>query len=534
MSNIRRCQRILILSLFFLSVVAPLVFVSHRLNLLTLLGRGEFLEDLYRATYRGDTLKLNAVEQEGAEGLEEPNQVVYTEKDFSSTISYFSEKNNDFKESRIAGYRTTTLERNGFNPDKRQHQGAQQNELSFMAQGRNIHDSQRMSEKNIEVTNKKVQEIKDQIILAKAYLKIAPPSSNLRLRDLEQLTREMELAVGEAARDSDLSMSALQKRRHMEASLSKVYRAFPDCSAMGAKLHMMQRQAEEQVRSQRHQATYLVHIAARTAPKGLHCLSMRLTAEYFSLRPEERKLPNENKIHHPDLYHYAVFSDNVLACAAVVNSTISTAKEQEKLVFHVLTKSLNLPSISMWFLINPPGKATVHILSIDNFEWSSKYNTYQENNSSDPRYTSELNYLRFYLPDIFPALNKIVLFDHDVVVQRDLSELWNINMKGKVIGAIGTCQEGKIPFHRIDMFINLSDPLIGKRFDVNACTWAFGMNLFDLQQWRRHNLTVVYQNYLQMVWLKNVFICSNFVAFLYFIAQSNFSQVNVLNSSLVR
>jgi len=213
---------------------------------------------------------------------------------------------------------------------------------------------------------------------------------------------------------------------------------------------------------------------------------------------------------------------------------ISKLQEQEKLVFHVLTKSLNLPSISMWFLINPPGKATVHILSIDNFEWSSKYNTYQENNSSDPRYTSELNYLRFYLPDIFPALNKIVLFDHDVVVQRDLSELWNINMKGKVIGAIGTCQEGKIPFHRIDMFINLSDPLIGKRFDVNACTWAFGMNLFDLQQWRRHNLTVVYQNYLQMVWLKNVFICSNFVAFLYFIAQSNFSQVNVLNSSLVR
>ncbi|KAL2992102.1 hypothetical protein AAZX31_10G031100 [Glycine max] len=500
MSKIRLCQRILLLSLFFLSVVAPLVFVSHRLNLLTLLGRREFLEDLYRATYRGDTLKLNAVEQiqEGADGLEEPNQVVYTEKDFASTISYYSEKNNDFKESGIAGYRTTTLERNGFNPDKGQRQGAQQNELSFMAQGRNIHDSQRMSEKNIQVTNKKVQEIKDQVILAKAYLKIAPPSSNLRLRDLEQLTREMELAVGEATQDSDLSTSALQKMRHMEASLSKVYRAFPDCSAVGAKLHKMLRQAEEQVRSQRHQATYLVHLAARTAPKGLHCLSMRLTAEYFALRPEERKLPNENKIYHPDLYHYAVFSDNVLACAAVVNSTISTAKEQEKLVFHVLTKSLNLPAISMWFLINPPAKATVHILSIDNFEWSSKYNTYQENNSSYPRFTSELNYLHFYLPDIFPALNKIVLLDHDVVVQQDLSELWNINMKGNVIGAVGTCQEGKIPFYRIDMFINLSDPLIGKRFDANACTWAFGMNLFDLQQWRRHNLTAVYQNYVQM------------------------------------
>ncbi|TKY52696.1 galacturonosyltransferase 6 [Spatholobus suberectus] len=500
MNQIRRYQRILILSLLFLSVVAPLVFVSHWLNLLTPLGRREFLEDLYRATYRTDTLKLNAVEQEGAEELEEPNQVVYTEKDFVSTNSYDSEKNKDYKESGIAGYRGNTLDRNvsGFNQDKRQHQGAQQKELSFMAQSRNIHDSHGMSETNIEVTNKKVQEIKDQIILAKAYLKIAPPSNNLRLRELEQLTREMELAVGDTTQDSDLSTSALQKMRHMEASLSKVYRAFPDCSAMAAKLRTMKRQAEEQVRSQQHQATYLVNLAARTAPKGLHCLSMQLTAEYFALSPEERKLPNENKIHHPDLYHYAVFSDNVLACAAVVNSTICTAKEQEKLVFHVVTKSLNLPAISMWFLINPPGKATIHIQSIDNFEWLSKYNAYQENNSSDLKYTSELNYLRFYLPDIFPALNKIVLFDHDVVVQQDLGELWNTNMKGNVIGAVGTCQEGKIPFHRIDMFINFSDPLIGKRFDVNACTWAFGMNLFDLQQWRRHNLTAVYHKYLQM------------------------------------
>jgi len=43
MSKIRRCQRILILSLLSLSVVAPLVFVSHRLNLLTPLGKFQFL-----------------------------------------------------------------------------------------------------------------------------------------------------------------------------------------------------------------------------------------------------------------------------------------------------------------------------------------------------------------------------------------------------------------------------------------------------------------------------------------------------------
>jgi alpha-1,4-galacturonosyltransferase len=113
--------------------------------------------------------------------------------------------------------------------------------------------------------------------------------------------------------------------KHMEASLSSVGRAFSDCSLV-SKLQAVKRKTEEQVRFQRSQATYLVHLAVRTAQKSFHCLSMRLTAEYFSLRPEERKLPNENKIHHPDLYHYAVFSDNVLACAVVVNSTVSTAK----------------------------------------------------------------------------------------------------------------------------------------------------------------------------------------------------------------
>jgi len=98
------------------------------------------------------------------------------------------------------------LSSSGFNQHGKEHQGTQQNELSFTSQGRNIHDSQRLLEKNIEVTTKKVQEIKDQLILAKAYLKIAPPSSNLRLRDLERLSREMELLVGEATQDSDLSM----------------------------------------------------------------------------------------------------------------------------------------------------------------------------------------------------------------------------------------------------------------------------------------------------------------------------------------
>lgn len=184
-------------------------------------------------------------------------------------------------------------------------------------------------------------------------------------------------------------------------------------------------------------------------------------------------------------------------------------QEPEKIVFHVVTDSLNLPAISMWFLVNPPGKATIQIESTDSFDWlSSKYNaTLKKQNSHDVRFNSALNHLRFYLPDVFPELDKIVLFDHDVVVQRDLSRLWSINMKGKVNAAVETCQEGEASFRRMDMFINFSDTLVPKKFDAKACTWAFGMNLFDLQVWRRRNLTSVYHKYLQLVCAFLVCIC---------------------------
>ncbi|KAK2417720.1 putative galacturonosyltransferase [Trifolium repens] len=560
-----RWQRTLILCLLSLSVVAPVVFVSRRLQLLTRDGRREFLDDLSSIKYRTDP--LNAIEQEDSEELEEPKQVVYKENDVDSRLSDGSENNNDSEESRIEGSRNNFLEKNVseldhdetqeqeaqqkglistdetkeqeaqqkglVSTDETQDQDAQQKGLSStdgdqkkfnitaMDNQKILTHSQRKTDQNIKVkakqsgltvnqhrqisrhqsrrvTNQTVMEIKDQIIRARAYLGFVPPSSTSHLaKELRLRIREMERAVGEATKDSDLSRSALQKMRHMEASLSKANRAFPDCAAMASKLRAMNHNAEEQVRSQQHEVTHLVHLAARTTPKGVHCLSMQLTADYFALRPEERKLPNENKINDPELYHYAVFSDNVLACGVVVNSTVSNSKEQEKIVFHIVTNSLNFPAISMWFLLNPPGKAAIHIQNIDNFEWLSKYNTFKKQTSSDPRYTSELNHLRFYLPDIFPTLNKILLFDHDVVVQQDLSTLWNINMEGKVIAGVGTCQEGETSFRRMDMFINFSDPYIAERFDVNACTWAFGMNSFDLEQWRRHNLTGVYHKYLQ-------------------------------------
>lgn len=106
--------------------------------------------------------------------------------------------------------------------------------------------------------------------------------------------------------------------------MSRASQVYCDCRAMATKLRAMAHSSEEQILAQKKQASYLVNLAARTTPKDLHCLSMRLTFEYFNLEPHEREFSNQQNLHDPKLYHFAIFSDNVLACAVVVNSTVST------------------------------------------------------------------------------------------------------------------------------------------------------------------------------------------------------------------
>ena len=89
-----------------------------------------------------------------------------------------------------------------------------------------------------------------------------------------------------------------------------------------------------------------------------------------------------------------------------------------------------------------------------------------------PKHLSILNHLRFYLPEIFLKLNKVVFLDDDDVVQKDLTGLWDINLKGKVNGAVETC--GKC-FHRFDKYLNFTNPLIAETFDPHACGWALSL-----------------------------------------------------------
>jgi alpha-1,4-galacturonosyltransferase len=99
-----------------------------------------------------------------------------------------------------------------------------------------------------------------------------------------------------------------------------------DTATMVKKLRAMLQSAEENARMLKKQSTFLSQLAAKTIPKGLHCFSMSLTVEYHMLPLNQRDFPHQEKLEDPSLYHYALFSDNILATGVVVNSAISNAK----------------------------------------------------------------------------------------------------------------------------------------------------------------------------------------------------------------
>ncbi|XP_051123455.1 polygalacturonate 4-alpha-galacturonosyltransferase-like [Andrographis paniculata] len=366
-----------------------------------------------------------------------------------------------------------------------------------------------------------VRLIRDQMIMARVYISLAKMKNKLDLaNELKIRLKESQHSLGEAIADSDLHSSAPEKIKLMGQVLSKAKGQLYDCNLVTGKLRSMLQSADEQVRTLKKQSMFLSQLAAKTIPNGLHCLSMRLTIDYYLLPLEKRKFPRRKNLEDPSLYHYALFSDNVLAASVVVNSTIMNAKEPEKHVFHLVTDKLNFGAMNMWFLLNPPGKATIHVENVDEFKWlNSSYcpvlrqlesaamkeyyfkadhpSTSGSSNLKyrNPKYLSMLNHLRFYLPQVYPKLDKILFLDDDIVVQKDLTGLWEVDLHGKVNGAVETCGES---FHRFDKYLNFSNPHIAKNFDPNACGWAYGMNIFDLKVWKKKDITGIYHKWQNM------------------------------------
>uniref|UniRef100_A0A0D9X6Q2 Hexosyltransferase n=1 Tax=Leersia perrieri TaxID=77586 RepID=A0A0D9X6Q2_9ORYZ len=558
-----RRRRSVLLLLLALTVLSPLVLYTHRLSAaLNPIRRSDLPGEIANQGRGVKSSKLNALPLESVSFMKEPVGVVFSEESRESASKLTEPDSQEFPSRKAGEHKNRVLSeataadgvrskdeglidqvtireghddgsmRGSFDQQEttmasQQKSTSEVNSLETVAEQTSVNvlavnslegnkDSQSQTAALLDT---RIRNIRDLLIKAKVYLGLGAIRANPQyLKDLRQRIREVQKVLGDASKDSDLPKNANEKVKTLEQTLIKGKQMQDDCSVVVKKLRAMLHSAEEQLHAHKKQTVFLTQLAAKTLPKGLHCLPLRLANEYFSLDRDHQQFPNKEKLDDPKLYHYALFSDNILAAAVVVNSTVLNAKHPSHHVFHIVTDRLNYAPMRMWFLSNPPGKATVEVQNIEEFTWlNSSYSpvlkqlesqsmidyyfrTHRANSDSNlkyrnPKYLSILNHLRFYLPEIYPKLHKIVFLDDDVVVKKDLTSLWSIDMKGKVIGVVETCGES---FHRFDRYLNFSNPVIAKNFDPHACGWAFGMNVFDLAEWRRQNITEIYHSWQKL------------------------------------
>ncbi|KAL5716514.1 hypothetical protein ACHQM5_018193 [Ranunculus cassubicifolius] len=305
-----------------------------------------------------------------------------------------------------------------------------------------------------------------------------------------------------------------------------------DIKTFASKTKAMVLKMEQKVQLAKQQELIYKHLASYGIPKSMNCLSLSLAEEYSINALARSPLPSPEfvyRLSNSSYHHFALLTDNVLAASVVVSSTIKRSSHPEKLVFHIITDKKTYAPMYAWFSLHTPTSAVVEVKGLHQFDWpldvnvrvkemldihrSTRYHfdysSFFGTNRSTledlrPNSISLMDQLWIYLPELFPDLNRVILLDDDIVVQRDLSPLWELNLNGRVNGAVVRNLLVEEDRHDVCLgkkygdYLNFSHPEIYSKFKFDNCAWLSGMNVFDLDAWRRTNITEIYHHWLTL------------------------------------
>lgn len=355
-----------------------------------------------------------------------------------------------------------------------------------------------------------VKRLKDQLFMARAhYPSIAKLKHQERFtRELKQSIQEHERMLSDTIADADLPPFFTKKLAKMEHIIERAKSCEVGCSNVERKLRQLLDITEDEAYFHTRQSAFLYHLGVQTMPKTHHCLSMRLTVEYFKSASLRKELLNEQTLEDPAFFHYVMFSRNVLAASTTINSTAMNSKDSGSVIFHLFTDTQNFYAMKHWFDRNSYLEAIVHVINIENHNklsknvesiesqqlWPTEEFRVTFSNHSQPfqrmktEYISVFGHSHFLLPDLLPNLNRVVVLDDDLVVQKDLSSLWNLNMGDKVIGAVQFCG---VRLGQLRAYIE--EP----NFNTDSCVWFSGLTVIELEKWRDLGITSLHGQLLQ-------------------------------------
>ncbi|KAF3781902.1 putative galacturonosyltransferase 10 [Nymphaea thermarum] len=291
------------------------------------------------------------------------------------------------------------------------------------------------------------RQLNDQIALAKALIAVAKEHNNLQFAwELSAQIRIFQLLLSNSATNQPPSAFHAEVEtaiRDMSLLIHQAKQLHYDSATTIMKLKAQIQDYKEQISSLSDKNTKSGQQAAEAVPKGLYCLG---ELEFIEEEHGERRIAE--KLNDNNLYHFCIFSDNLLGTSVVINSTSVNAHHPELLVFHVVTDQVNYAAMKSWFSMNSFRGVTVDVQKLEDLTWlnasyvpvlkqlqdsetqkyyfSGKANVKTQIKFQNPKYLSMLNHLCLYIPEFLPQLKKVVFLDDDVVVQKDLIPLFKL------------------------------------------------------------------------------------------------------------
>eukprot|EP01094_Clydonella_sp_ATCC50884_P023154 TRINITY_DN5485_c0_g1_i1.p1 TRINITY_DN5485_c0_g1~~TRINITY_DN5485_c0_g1_i1.p1 ORF type:complete len:506 (-),score=104.16 TRINITY_DN5485_c0_g1_i1:311-1789(-) len=105
------------------------------------------------------------------------------------------------------------------------------------------------------------------------------------------------------------------------------------------------------------------------------------------------------------------------------------------------------------------------------------------------RLSKDIVFARLYAHEYFPEMERYIYVDADVIIRRDITDLWNAVWKnrvaqedGPIIYAFRNCETG---YHH---YFDMKNKIVSGRFVPRRCTFEVGLYLVDARRWRDEHI----------------------------------------------
>uniref|UniRef100_A0A3Q3VNR1 Glycosyltransferase 8 domain-containing protein 1 n=1 Tax=Mola mola TaxID=94237 RepID=A0A3Q3VNR1_MOLML len=190
------------------------------------------------------------------------------------------------------------------------------------------------------------------------------------------------------------------------------------------------------------------------------------------------------------------------AAIAAMNSVYQNSKAN--VVFTIVTLNDTVDHLKAW-LSKTKLKNVKHKIIIFNPEL---LNGKISKESQSPEASKPLTFARFFLPVYIPEAEKAIYLDDDIIVQGDIQELYETNLKaGHAAAFSDDCDSasakgivrGAGNQNNYIGFLDFKKEAIKKiGMRVNTCTFNPGVIIANLTEWRNQNITQQLEHWMEL------------------------------------